>query len=210
MRGRVIGRRRMRARRIGRIGATALAMILGAVAGGALGEEPAAEDVAARTAASRAAVKAFSAELLGELQTAMAAGGPVAAIEVCQLRAPEIARGQSAAHGWTVGRTSLRTRNPANAPDAWERAQLDRFAARQAAGEDVAAIEVAEVVPADGGRAFRYMKAIPMGEACLACHGSRLAPDVEARLAALYPDDAARGFAVGDLRGAFTIRQPIP
>jgi len=33
-------------------------------------------------------------------------------------------------------------------------------------------------------------------------------PGIEAKLGALYPDDKARGFKVGDIRGAFSIVQP--
>jgi hypothetical protein len=194
---------------LGRIG------VLGLVAAIAwvdttLADPPLPPDMMERTAASRAATQAFAGALLGELQAAMAAGGPVAAIEVCSVKAPEIARAQSAATGWTVGRTSLRIRNPANAPDAWERAQLMEFERRQAAGENLATMEVAAVVPADGRPVFRYMKAIPTAEPCLACHGSAVAPDIAARTADLYPEDQARGFAAGDLRGAFTITQPLP
>jgi hypothetical protein len=162
-----------------------------------------------RTEASRAVVKAFAAELTGRLQKALAAGGPVEAIEVCHTAAPAIAAAQSGRSGWEVGRTSLRLRNPSNAPDAWERAVLEGFEARKAAGEDVARMEHAEIVKEDGGRAFRYMKAIPTAALCTACHGSDLEPAVAAALAELYPADRATGFAVGDIRGAFTIRQPM-
>jgi hypothetical protein len=36
-----------------------------------------------------------------------------------------------------------------------------------------------------------------------------LKPEVVEKLDKYYPDDKARGFQVGDLRGAFTIRQPM-
>ena len=86
---------------------------------------------------------------------------------------------------------------------------LEDFEQRRAAGDDPATLIRYEVVETDGLREFRFMKAIPTGEVCLACHGSNIAPNVSARLDALYPDDRARGFAVGDLRGAFSVRQPM-
>ena len=61
-----------------------------------------------------------------------------------------------------------------------------------------------------GQKTFRYMKAIPTGSLCLACHGDKLDPEVDAKLKALYPNDTARGFKEGDLRGAFTIAKPLP
>ena len=59
------------------------------------------------------------------------------------------------------------------------------------------------------GKTFRYMKAIPTGEVCLACHGERLNPELGQRLDELYPQDKARGFKEGDIRGAFTVSQPM-
>jgi hypothetical protein len=40
---------------------------------------------------------------------------------------------------------------------------------------------------------------------CLGCHGKNIAPEVQAKLDELYPEDQATGFSEGDLRGAFVI-----
>ena len=168
------------------------------------------EDLAARIGASREAIKSFAGALQKQLKSAMADGGPTAAIEVCNVAAPEIAQSASAARGWSVGRTSLKLRNPDNAPDAWELAVLHDFEARKAAGEDPGTLDHAEIVAGDGQRTFRYMKAIGTQPVCIVCHGTSIAPEVTARLDALYPDDRARGFEVGDIRGAFSITQPVP
>ena len=101
-------------------------------------------------------------------------------------------------------------RNPANEPDAWELTVLRDFEVRKAAGEDPGTLDHAEIVVADGQRTFRYMKAIGTQPVCTVCHGTTIAPEVTARLDALYPEDRARGFAVGDIRGAFSIAQPVP
>ncbi|MBL6933600.1 MAG: DUF3365 domain-containing protein, partial [Rhodospirillales bacterium] len=54
------------------------------------------------------------------------------------------------------------------------------------------------------------MKAIPTDEKpCLACHGGNISEEVAAKLDDLYPQDKARGYNAGDIRGAFTIRQPM-
>ncbi|MEZ5577980.1 MAG: DUF3365 domain-containing protein [Candidatus Competibacteraceae bacterium] len=110
-----------------------------------------------------------------------------------------------------VGRTSLKARNPGNAPDNWELAVLKQFEAREAQGEPADKLEFFAVIEDDQGqKTFRYMKAIPTGALCLACHGDKLDPEVDAKLKALYPNDTARGFKEGDLRGAFTIAKPLP
>lgn len=189
---------------------TLIAVIMAATAMASGHPAVAADDIEARVEASRAVAKDFAQTLQQALQTALATDGPVAAIEVCNVAAPAIAAQQSSAHGWQVGRTSLQPRNPANTPDAWQRTVLTRFAAEKAAGKPVAALETWEVADVDGKPAFRYMKAIPTSEVCLSCHGSNLAPELATKLAALYPADQATGYALGDIRGAFTVTQPLP
>jgi len=168
-----------------------------------------AEDVDQLSLEGRKIVKSFFVELKGELGKAMKAGGPVNAVQVCRIKAPAISMDVGEKTGWRVARTSLKLRNPGNTPDAWERKVLESFEARQAGGEDVKKMEHVEIVAVDGQRTFRYMKAIPTAELCVNCHGSEVKPEVEARLKELYPADRARGFKVGDIRGAFTLSKPM-
>jgi len=168
-----------------------------------------ADETQERRAESMKVVKEFMTTLKGELQKAMKAGGPVNAIEVCNKVAPAIAAEQSTKHGWEVGRTSLKTRNPNNAPDAWERKVLNKFEKRKAAGENPKKMFYEKVVEEDGKQSYRFMKAIPTGKVCLKCHGENIAEPVKAKLDKLYPEDQARGFELGDIRGAFTITQPM-
>ena len=124
-----------------------------------------------------------------ELKEALVAGmqeGPAAAIEVCSERAPEIAASLSI-DGVTMGRSSHKLRNPDNAPPAW--------------------LELSDeplVVGLEDGR-HGYAEPIFIQPLCLTCHGKELAPDVAARIEALYPDDKATGFDVGDFRGVFWV-----
>ena len=105
---------------------------------------------------------------------------------------------------------SLRNRNPKAVPDAWERAALEEFDRRAAAGESPAALEKFAVVKEDGRDVYRYMKALPVQELCVACHGpaDRLSPATKAELAKRYPDDKGTGYVPGQIRGAMTIRKP--
>lgn len=167
-------------------------------------------DTAALAAEAEVVAGQLGSRLKGELMTAMQAGGPLAAIDTCHLQAQPLTADTGAASGWQVGRTSLRLRNPANAPDGWERSVLDDFAARVAAGEAPATLSAQTVAAtADGGREFRYMKAIATQESCTVCHGAAIAPPIQARLRVLYPDDRATGFSAGELRGAFTLSKRI-
>lgn len=157
---------------------------------------------------SKGIMKEFMESLKGELQSAMKSGGPVHAIDTCHRVAPGIATEKSR-NGWQVGRTSLKVRNPDNAPDAWELAALQKFEERKAAGEPVESMVFHEVVEEDGKKYFRVMKPIPTGKVCVKCHGSEIPPKVEAKLNELYPGDKARGFSEGDIRGAFTLKKQL-
>lgn len=162
-------------------------------------------------AASRAATQKLGGALKTALQAAMTDGGPGQALNVCHDEAEFIAQQICDEEGLTVGRTSRKARNPGNEPDDWELAGLEAFAARIADGEQPGDLEMwATVTDADGGRTFRYLKAIPTAPLCLKCHGTDLAPELSAQLAELYPDDQAVGFAAGDMRGAFTVTLALP
>lgn len=158
---------------------------------------------------SQAAIKDFFSTLKGELVTAMKDGGPIHAIAVCSQTAPALARIKSQEHDMDLGRTSLKYRNPNNAPDQWEQQVLLKFEKELAEGKPVGELAYWEVVENRGGKQFRLMKAIPTGEVCLKCHGQNLDPRVEAKLDELYPNDLARGYQVGDIRGAFTITKDL-
>ena len=170
-------------------------------------------DIQTRADESREVVQQFAKKLVGELKRGMKEGGPTKAIEVCKILAPAIAQEESSKRGWDIGRTSTKLRNPNNAPDEWESQVLAQFEKRLANGESPMGMSHYEVVTQNGKQAFRFMSPIvvpPLEKApCLMCHGENIAPDIAAKLDSLYPQDNARGYRAGMLRGAFTITQPI-
>ena len=150
-------------------------------------------------------------KLLAVLTTEIEKGGPEGAIGACREKAPAMAKAASEQTGWSIRRVSLNNRNPKAVPDAWERATLEDFDRRAAAGESPATLEKGELVTEEGKRSYRYMKALPTLDLCLKCHGPQgaLSPAVKAKLAELYPQDKATGYSVGQIRGAMTIRKPL-
>jgi hypothetical protein len=166
-------------------------------------------DEGSELAQASEATRAFAHALKTELMSAMQSGGPVAAVEVCQNRAPAIAAELSEQTGIRLGRVSLKNRNPGNAPNDWQRSVLVDFEARRAAGEDPAAMVWHETVSLGQSREFRFMKAIPTAALCLSCHGQDIAEPVAASIAAHYPGDRATGFSEGDIRGAFVATRAI-
>ncbi|MCB4434867.1 DUF3365 domain-containing protein [Alteromonas sp. McT4-15] len=158
---------------------------------------------------ARANTTSLEGALKHRLQQAIKSGGLEAGVDECHLAAEPIALDLSN-NGWTVGRTALKVRNPNNTPDDWEREQLKVFA--QVLNEQLQQHEKAPATaPLEATQyneitgEFRYMRAIPTQQVCMACHGEIVAPSVKARIDKHYPHDQATGFTLGELRGAFTL-----
>ena len=163
---------------------TVTACLLSAVLVGLPPVASAEESVPEWLTRSRELAQQLATELKAELQRSLASGGPVAAIAVCRNRAPEIAAGLSEGSGALVSRTALKVRNPANAPDELQRAVLEQFAGDLASGRYEMPLEAAVEINRAGRIERRYMRAIPMEEVCLTCHGKALAPAITAAIAA--------------------------
>ena len=159
---------------------------------------------------SRQLAMQLGGQLKAELTKAIAEGGPMAAINVCYLRAPEIAAQLSQASGARVGRTALRVRNPSNAPDDLERTVLEQFAVDLGSGPIDRPLEAVFEIRRGDAVERRYMRAIPTDALCLTCHGKTIAPELAAAIARDYPKDQATGFEQGQLRGAFSVVWPAP
>jgi len=80
-------------------------------------------------------------KLLEMLQAEIKKSGLAEAIGVCREKAPQMANKLSEQTGWAIRRVSLKNRNPKAVPDAWEKAVLEDFERKVAAGEKPAALE---------------------------------------------------------------------
>lgn len=154
------------------------------------------------------ATAAYGKNLKSALTTAMQAGGPLEAIEVCHLQAPLIAQAVSLAKGVDIYRVSLKSRNPEATPNDWQKTVLESFEDELAQGADPAALNWHENTQ-DDGKEFRFMKAIPTAPVCLACHGENIAAPVAEKIAGLYPEDKATGYREGQIRGAFVVTRKL-
>ena len=157
----------------------------------------------------RAAAKQLGQRLKSELMAATGQGGQVHALSVCNLEGLALADSVSAELGVSVRRVSSRYRNPANRPDAVEAAVLAVFDARPTLADTLVVLAEEDGDKGAHEPGYLFMSPIRISSAlCLGCHGdeSDLDPEVSERLAELYPEDRATGFATGDLRGAFAVR----
>lgn len=151
---------------------------------------------------AKAIIKQFAGTLKPQLRQAINSGGLVHAINVCSAEAPRIAQRLSEENGWRVKRVSLKARNAGSAtPDDFERQVLEQFDARQARGDKVRGLAYSAVVD----NRFRFMMAQEVEGVCLNCHGQSIHPDVKDTLNALYPQDLATGYVLGQVRGAFSL-----
>lgn len=165
------------------------------------------KEISKRTQTSKEMVKNFGGQLKGKLQAAMKSGDPITAMLVCNEQAPLIAKQLSKTSGWQISRTSLKAR--AIKPDAWEKAIMQSFKQRHADGDKFKSLFNQDIVEVKGKPVFRFMQAIETKSVCLVCHGENIAAPIADKIAELYPNDEATGFKLGDIRGAFSIIQPL-
>jgi len=183
----------------------AIALLVGSLPVGA-------QDLNALSAETRSVVLPVIPKVIATMQEAVTNEGVAGAIPVCKDLAPQLIRKKREETGWDIRRVSLKTRNAERGtPDAWEAVQLAEFDRRAAGGEKPEIIETSEIVSINGRPVLRYMKALPVSEVCLGCHGAVDGFDAELRrkLSEHYPDDRATGYAKGQIRGALTVKRPL-
>lgn len=183
------------------------------LAGAGLSAAYAADDVAALSKETRETTQPLLAKVVGTLKESLNKATPHETVDTCLEKLPGMVKEMREKTGWNIRRVSLKTRNAERGtPDEWEARVLADFDRRAAAGEKREQLEAGEIVQTPEGRVFRYMKALPVQEACLTCHGdaAKLTPELKAKLATLYPKDQATGYELGQIRGALTVKRPLP
>lgn len=179
-----------------------LAALLSGCRQGAETKAPTSEEIQAVSEAGKKAAESLMTSLGGQLKAALETGGPVNAMRVCQqVAGPLTEAADKNFEEGSIRRTSLKVRNPKNAPDEMDRQVLENLAS----AEELPASHV-EWSPG----AARFYKPLVMQEICLKCHGdpATYPAELTTALAELYPSDQASGYRLGDLRGV--IRVDIP
>jgi hypothetical protein len=143
--------------------------------------------------------------LVGELQRAMAEGGVPHALRFCNVEALPITDSLSQAHDATIRRASHRPRNPANQATDVELEIIQNYQ-RQMAEEQ----QLKPVIRTheDGDQVDFYAPITINNALCLNCHGqpeTDIQPQNVALIDSLYPTDQAKGFAMDELRGIWSI-----
>lgn len=138
-------------------------------------------------------------ELLSQVKSKMAEGGPLKAVEFCHENALGLTE-EAAQKGYEIGRTSLKYRNPQNAPEKW----MEEFL-RQADSTTAKKPYAAQVVQNPEGQDV-YISPLYTAAACLQCH-ARPAGVLKDKLEKLYPNDKATGYRLGEFRGLVWVKK---
>jgi hypothetical protein len=158
---------------------------------------------------ARAVADSLDEELMGLLAATLEQGGPALAIHICADSA-QVRTLRHWKNGVYIRRVSRRVRNVDDTPDAIERRLLEDLA--EARRQKRLPRELVQVIRApDGTAELQYIRPLLVDGRCLPCHGdpAEFDPEVRAALARRYPEDRATGYAVGDLRGAVSVRVPL-
>ena len=135
------------------------------------------------------------AELLKNVGKAMKVGGPVNAVDFCNVHASSIIDSLSDALKATISRVSDKSRNPNNAASEEEKAIMAFFAQHK---------QVKDTLVGD-----TYYKPIVLGmPTCLKCHGKAVSEIDKPTFIIInerYPNDLAKDYALGDMRGLWKI-----
>jgi hypothetical protein len=148
-----------------------------------------------------------------EVRRVLTDTAPAMAIGVMHLKdykLPASAPGQPAVT--ELRRTSVHVRNPANAPDAADRAALDQIKDQLEQGEPVAKVIVQKVTRPGQPAEWRVYRPLVVIKQCLVCHGesATLAPGVLDALKVFYPHDTAVDYKEGDWRGLLRVTIVVP
>ncbi len=171
-------------------------------------EEPRPDSATVQLA--RAVADSLGDELMSMLSAALERGGPGLAIHFCSDSA-QVRTLRHWKNGVYIRRVSERIRNVDDTPDVLERQLLQQLAEAYHAG--TLPNELVKVIRAtDGTYQLQYVRPLLVQQSCLSCHGdpATFTPEVRAVLKRRYPEDHATGYAVGDLRGAVSVRVPLP
>ena len=169
--------------------------------------KPSEEQVAELRTAAGGFMKKLKLLLVSEMQN----NGVVKAVNVCSDTALILTAKIAESENISIKRVSEKNRNPKNIPDDFELTILEKFKKLQSSKKIDTKTEHAEITHLNGKKVIRYMKPIFLQNECLTCHGSSeyIPDEVNAILIRKYPNDKARDYSAGDLRGAVSIIKMI-
>ncbi len=145
--------------------------------------------------------KQMYASVLQRLKTALDQKAYYESVKYCNHNALPLTDSLATHYGIKAKRTSLKLRNPANAPDELEKQVLEMY--QKTLSKQPTVYKTNEGI--------RFFTPIYVAEFCLNCHGKPYEniSDVTLRaLQELYPNDEAKNYEIYDIRGIWSITFP--
>lgn len=147
-------------------------------------------------------ISEFQIDLQKNLESAIRTKGIVGAIDVCRTISPQKeADLKKEFPGVLIKRISEKPRNPSHRPEVWETEIFNQWKESQKTGMAPYTVVLSK------DREVRILQPIVLqSPTCLQCHGGPqdINPAVSKKIAELYPNDQAKGYKLGELRGAFS------
>ena len=143
-------------------------------------------------------------ELSTKLQFAVSQGGVNNALTYCNVNASPLVDSLSQLHNASIARRSENFRNPENKPNEIELKAIQDYRKAMSEGEE---LTPSIVTDPEGGKYF--FAPIQLNDFCLKCHGkpnNDIAAENMIKIKELYPEDLATGYAIGELRGIWSIK----
>ena len=144
-------------------------------------------------------------KLKNRLQIALKDGNILEAVKVCSDEAQSLTM-HNITEKTSIKRISLKYRNPANKPTKLEEKILNSFEKKLDAGTEFNDLVFKKITTGYKEKTLIYIKAIPVKEVCLNCHGNNVSNEVLRQIKINYPNDNAIDYELGEIRGAFSVR----
>lgn len=145
--------------------------------------------------------------LAGKLQQAIQDSGIVYAIRFCNAEAYPLTDSLEMEFEAKIKRTADKVRNPNNRPSEAEASILAEFQQLHDKGSEIRPVAKAQ----EDGKVAYYQPILINNPLCLNCHGTvgeTVQNENYEAIRKLYPEDAATGYQMGDLRGMWSMVFP--
>ena len=158
-----------------------------------------------------AAAGSYMKDLKGILVAEIQKNGAESAVGVCSDTAQKFTRQYSAQKGMEIRRVSFMNRNEVNIPDQSEIMWLKEFENMMRDGSFNKDTALFRVEKSGRDRMLHLVKPILLAEECVVCHGTeeQIPEGIKKIITEKYPNDKAKNFKPGDLRGAISVKIKI-
>lgn len=155
------------------------------------------------------AIERLASLLMREINNGLLRSSPEDTVDVAHLKKLTITDGVVTGYPRiaAVKLTSVKLRNPVNAPDAAEQLVLDYIVEQMENDQAPPSLLVQKVEHPGGAPEWRVYRPLGILPACLICHGDPEGQSLalQAKLAARYPNDKATGYTGRSWRGLIRV-----